>query len=156
MSQQRCSCDVMQAFNLDFRTPGDFTNTQSDTVKGSSMIDTNESVHSTRKLGQDACAGGFWAPYAAYMSVGLAYAVVAGSLVAFVEPLAGGSGIPEVSPFTCVSPLHRSSPGEGCNVPEASHSRTNHLLWHITRRLRVDGCRYPALVRAKDSEGPRS
>lgn len=30
------------------------------------------------------------------MSVSLAYAVVAGSLVAFVEPLAGGSGIPEV------------------------------------------------------------
>ncbi len=41
-------------------------------------------------------AGGFWAPYLAYMSVSLAYAVVAGSLVAFVEPLAGGSGIPEV------------------------------------------------------------
>ncbi len=43
-------------------------------------------------------AGGFWVPYLTYMGIGLGYALVAGSLVSFVEPLAGGSGIPEVPP----------------------------------------------------------
>lgn len=42
-------------------------------------------------------AGGFWGPYLSYMAIGLGYALVAGSLVSFVEPLAGGSGIPEVA-----------------------------------------------------------
>lgn len=45
-------------------------------------------------------AGGFWGPYLSYMAIGLGYALVAGSLVSFVEPLAGGSGIPEVAVST--------------------------------------------------------
>lgn len=45
------------------------------------------------------CAGGFWAPYATFVSISVGYAIVAGSLVAFVEPLAAGSGIPEIKTY---------------------------------------------------------
>lgn len=44
-------------------------------------------------------AGGFWAPYATFISISIGYAIVAGSLVAFVEPLAAGSGIPEIKTY---------------------------------------------------------
>ena len=44
-------------------------------------------------------AGGFWAPYATFVSISIGYAIVAGSLVAFVEPLAAGSGIPEIKTY---------------------------------------------------------
>ena len=43
--------------------------------------------------------GGFWAPYATYISISIGYAIVAGSLVAFIEPLAAGSGIPEIKTY---------------------------------------------------------
>lgn len=43
--------------------------------------------------------GGFWAPYATFVSISVGYAIVAGSLVAFVEPLAAGSGIPEIKTY---------------------------------------------------------
>ena len=46
-----------------------------------------------------ACAGGFWGPYITFTVVSLGYGVIAGSLVSFVEPLAGGSGIPEVKTY---------------------------------------------------------
>lgn len=45
------------------------------------------------------CVGGFWAPYATFVSISVGYAIVAGSLVAFVEPLAAGSGIPEIKTY---------------------------------------------------------
>jgi len=44
-------------------------------------------------------AGGFWAPFATFVSISIGYAIVAGSLVAFVEPLAAGSGIPEIKTY---------------------------------------------------------
>ena len=44
-------------------------------------------------------AGTFWSPFATFLSISVAYAVVAGSLVAFVEPLAAGSGIPEIKTY---------------------------------------------------------
>ena len=44
-------------------------------------------------------AGGFWGPYTTFITVALMYGGVAGSLVSFVEPLAGGSGIPEVKTY---------------------------------------------------------
>ena len=44
-------------------------------------------------------AGGFWGPYATFIVISLGYGVVAGSLVSFVEPLAGGSGIPEIKTY---------------------------------------------------------
>ncbi|DBA81171.1 TPA: hypothetical protein ACH3X2_006989 [Trebouxia sp. C0005] len=43
--------------------------------------------------------GGFWAPFATFVSISIGYAIVAGSLVAFVEPLAAGSGIPEIKTY---------------------------------------------------------
>eukprot|EP00891_Asterochloris_glomerata_P005649 jgi/Astpho2/5649/gw1.00079.232.1_t len=43
--------------------------------------------------------GTFWSPFATFLSISVAYAVVAGSLVAFVEPLAAGSGIPEIKTY---------------------------------------------------------
>ena len=43
--------------------------------------------------------GGFWGPYATFIVISLGYGVVAGSLVSFVEPLAGGSGIPEIKTY---------------------------------------------------------
>ena len=43
--------------------------------------------------------GGFWAPYATFVTISVGYAIVAGSLVAFVEPLAAGSGIPEIKTY---------------------------------------------------------
>jgi len=45
------------------------------------------------------CLGGFWAPFATFVSISIGYAIVAGSLVAFVEPLAAGSGIPEIKTY---------------------------------------------------------
>jgi len=44
-------------------------------------------------------AGGFWAPYATYVFISLLYASVAACLVSFVEPLAAGSGIPEIKTY---------------------------------------------------------
>ncbi len=44
-------------------------------------------------------AGGFWGPYSTFIVISLGYGVVAGSLVSFVEPLAGGSGIPEIKTY---------------------------------------------------------
>ena len=44
-------------------------------------------------------AGGFWGPYTTFAVVSLGYGVIAGSLVSFVEPLAGGSGIPEIKTY---------------------------------------------------------
>lgn len=44
-------------------------------------------------------AGGFWAPYSTFIFISVGYAVVAGSLVSFVEPLAAGSGIPEMKTY---------------------------------------------------------
>lgn len=44
-------------------------------------------------------AGGFWAPFATFVCISIGYAIVAGSLVAFVEPLAAGSGIPEIKTY---------------------------------------------------------
>ena len=47
----------------------------------------------------DVFAGGFWGPYSTFIVISLGYGVVAGSLVSFVEPLAGGSGIPEIKTY---------------------------------------------------------
>ena len=44
-------------------------------------------------------AGGFWRPYLTYISISIMYALVAGGLVSFVEPLAAGSGIAEVKTY---------------------------------------------------------
>lgn len=44
-------------------------------------------------------AGGFWAPYAVYMAFCLFYATLAASVVSFFEPLAAGSGIPELKTY---------------------------------------------------------
>ena len=44
-------------------------------------------------------AGGFWAPFATFVSISIGYAIVAASLVAFIEPLAAGSGIPELKTY---------------------------------------------------------
>ena len=44
-------------------------------------------------------AGGFWKPYLTYISISIMYALVAGGLVSFVEPLAAGSGIAEVKTY---------------------------------------------------------
>lgn len=44
-------------------------------------------------------AGGFWGPYLTFMGISLGYGIIAGSLVSFVEPLAGGSGIPEIKTY---------------------------------------------------------
>jgi len=38
-------------------------------------------------------------PYLTYMGISLGYGIIAGSLVSFVEPLAGGSGIPEIKTY---------------------------------------------------------
>ncbi|KAK9816592.1 hypothetical protein WJX72_002361 [[Myrmecia] bisecta] len=43
--------------------------------------------------------GGFWVPYSTFIFISVGYAVVAGSLVSFVEPLAAGSGIPEMKTY---------------------------------------------------------
>lgn len=43
--------------------------------------------------------GGFMAPYLTHVGISLAFALVAGGLVSFVEPLAAGSGIPEVKTY---------------------------------------------------------
>ncbi|EFN52659.1 hypothetical protein CHLNCDRAFT_138594 [Chlorella variabilis] len=44
-------------------------------------------------------SGGFVAPYLTHVGISLMFALVAGSLVSFVEPLAAGSGIPEVKTY---------------------------------------------------------
>ena len=43
--------------------------------------------------------GGFVAPYLIYLTFTVAYAAAAGGLVSFVEPLAAGSGIPELKTY---------------------------------------------------------
>ena len=43
--------------------------------------------------------GGFLAPYLTHISISAGFALVAGGLVSFVEPLAAGSGIPEVKTY---------------------------------------------------------
>lgn len=53
------------------------------------------SVSSTNVLS----VGGFWRPYLTYISISIMYALVAGGLVSFVEPLAAGSGIAEVKTY---------------------------------------------------------
>jgi hypothetical protein len=44
-------------------------------------------------------AGGFFGPFFLYVAISGAYALVAGGLVSFLEPLAAGSGIPEIKTY---------------------------------------------------------
>lgn len=44
-------------------------------------------------------AGSFLGPYFMYVFISMGYASVAGALVSFVEPLAAGSGIPEIKTY---------------------------------------------------------
>ena len=46
-----------------------------------------------------ASAGGFWAPYVAFLFFTMGFSLVSGSLVSFVAPLAAGSGIPEMKSY---------------------------------------------------------
>lgn len=46
-----------------------------------------------------ATSGGFAAPYMTHVGISLMFALVAGGMVSFVEPLAAGSGIPEVKTY---------------------------------------------------------
>ncbi|CAD7694881.1 unnamed protein product [Ostreobium quekettii] len=43
--------------------------------------------------------GGVWMPYFAWVAFPVLYALVAGALVSYVEPLAAGSGIPEIKVY---------------------------------------------------------
>ena len=43
--------------------------------------------------------GGFVVPYLVYLTFTVLYAAAAGGLVSFVEPLAAGSGIPELKTY---------------------------------------------------------
>ena len=54
--------------------------------------------------------GGFWGPYSTFIVISLGYGVVAGSLVSFVEPLAGGSGIPEIKTYLNGIHIRRVAP----------------------------------------------
>ncbi|CAD7699480.1 unnamed protein product, partial [Ostreobium quekettii] len=43
--------------------------------------------------------GGFWWPYCTFVGIAVIYATIAGGLVSYVEPLAAGSGIPEIKTY---------------------------------------------------------
>lgn len=43
--------------------------------------------------------GGFWMPYLTFVGIAVMYATISGSLVSYVEPLAAGSGIPEIKTY---------------------------------------------------------
>eukprot|EP01025_Chloroclados_australasicus_P012437 TRINITY_DN1572_c0_g1_i2.p1 TRINITY_DN1572_c0_g1~~TRINITY_DN1572_c0_g1_i2.p1 ORF type:complete len:958 (-),score=133.08 TRINITY_DN1572_c0_g1_i2:534-3407(-) len=47
----------------------------------------------------DSSNQGFWPPFMVYILFTIIYSVMAGSLVSFVEPLAAGSGIPELKTY---------------------------------------------------------
>ncbi len=43
--------------------------------------------------------GGFWPPYLAFLFFNMGFSALSGCLVAFVAPLAAGSGIPEIKSY---------------------------------------------------------
>lgn len=44
-------------------------------------------------------AGGFWAPYIAFLFFTMGFSALSGSIVSFIAPMAAGSGIPEVKSY---------------------------------------------------------
>lgn len=56
-------------------------------------------VYSSEKLFECVVLGGFWGPYVTFVSISLGYGIVAGGIVAFISPLAAGSGIAEVKTY---------------------------------------------------------
>lgn len=44
-------------------------------------------------------AGGFWAPYLAFLFFTMGFSCLSGCIVSFAAPLAAGSGIPEIKSY---------------------------------------------------------
>ena len=67
-----------------------------------------------------ASAGGFWAPYVAFLFFTMGFSLVSGSLVSFVAPLAAGSGIPEMKSYLNGVRIKGALPSQVSHIDMAS------------------------------------
>lgn len=74
-----------------------------------------------------ASAGGFWAPYIAFLFFTVGFSCLSGCIVSFAAPLAAGSGIPEIKSYLNGVRVTGSFP-KPCAVTKAPHTKNCMLL----------------------------